>query len=869
MVLKTADEFTSDVEEGLFAALAHGASVVTANNRLARYLRLAYGRAQRERGRPVWEAPDILPWRAYVSRGAAGVRAAQGSVAASLSDVQERFIWSRLVRSQGGGFLCHDAAFGALAQEAFGLVADYGLALPQASGSLETEGFLALARAFEKELGRLQREDPARDAHRLAQALRLGQVPPPAQLLWVGFRDMTPAQENVIAACQEKGGHCLRVPLPDRGRVQEARIFPTLEEEMTAALLWAREQWIKKPMARYGLVVPDLEHHRLWLNRLAEDVLGDLSTAQGPIYEFSLGAPLIEAPVVAMALRAWRLVAGALRAADVASLIQSPFMRGAKEERSARAQTAFEVLDEGADLTLSDTISLLSGSATPIAREAFARVHAQSRAFATRSRASVWADRLMGILRTLGWPGVSSQTEYQAVAALHEALEAVAGVDALTGPLSFERILGVVSDVLAARIFQGGDQDAPLQILGPLEAAGLPFDGLWIGNLHDRVWPALRSAHPLLPLAWQREHHLPHAHIEDDIRFAQELVRELSVAAPMVVLSTGLHDGKEALRVSPVLARFHPQAVAGPDYKRQAERFFEARLPLEEVRDEPAPLVAPRDTGYGTGLFAAQAACPFKAAAQYRFQAHPLSAPSYGISPAVRGTVLHKALEFWFSGLGGDGPYGDLDEADREARMKEAVATAFAGARVAYRLFPVAFRDIEALRVQGILRAFLAYENDRPSYRVVACEREVEQVCGPLTVRGRIDRIDVIEDREVLIDYKTGRLPTLDLDTDRPQQPQLLFYATARGPAVAAFAFADLSVRGPGYKVWTGVKDLWPGALVVPDWEEKSTQWRALFDRLATHFAEGHAPVDPLPGACEHCGRESFCRVGERRSDDT
>lgn len=867
MVLKSADEFTKDSEAKVFVALAAGACLVTANNRLARHIQLAYGEAQRRAGRTAWETPDILPFHAYIVRAGERVRMLTAEAGPALTDAQEQWIWADLVRAQGNRFLCDDGAFAGLARQAFKLVADYRLPLPPPNGGLETDAFLLLARAFERELARIGREDGSREIQRVARALREGRLTPPPRLFWAGFHELTPAQAEVFAACEAAGGLCEILPLPDLAGSQQAFLFPTVENECVAALLWAREKIRDRPQGRYGLVVPDLESYRVTMTRLADDIL-ERSASPGRAYELSLGESLKDAPVVAAACRLWRALDEPLSALDAASLIQSPFISGTEGERGRRAQAAYEVLDEGKAVGLSDLVLRLSSAGTPHFSGAVGRLSRTVRAWPKRASPSAWCRLLGEALEVVRWPGSLSKPEHQAVAALREVLESVAGLDAVVSSLSYGRVLSLVDDALVARVFQGEVRGASLQVLGPLEAVGLSFDGLWIANLHDRVWPATRQPHPLLPLAWQREHHLPHAHVEDDIRFAQALITDFVKASPDVILSTALHDGKEPQRPSRALEGYGLQQVPAPLYKNRAGRVFATRLPLEEIPEVRAPLVMPRSPGYGTGLFAAQAACPFRAAAQYRLQADPLTAPAIGLSPATRGAVLHKALEHWFSALPDPAMSHALDPQDREERIREALVAALDAAQEDFRAFPVAYKALEATRMQGLLRGFLAFEEARGPFLVEACEKEVVFPVGALVARGRIDRVDKVGGRSLLIDYKTGRIPKLDLDAERPQYPQLLLYALAEGPTVAGFAYADLSASGPAYKVWAQDDSLWPDATLVPDWEEKRAQWRGIFERLAAQFVEGVAPVDPAPGACEYCGRQSLCRVGEEPSDD-
>jgi len=868
MVLKTADEFTKDSYQELFSALAAGATVVTANNRLARHIALLWGEAERARGLAVWETPDVLPWTAYIRRAADVVRAGLATPAAPLSDTQERWLWADLVRAQEAGFLCTDQAFGDLAADAWRLLADYAQPVPAGDGSPETEAFVALARAFKDRLRVNQREDRARDGARVVTALQRGALAPPAILVWAGFQRLTPIQNQVNDAGLAAGGAVKILGLPQVQGSMQALVFPSVDNELTATLLWAQDRFLHNPQGRYAIVVPDLERHRLPMARLADEIFAVTTHTEERPYGFSLGAPLVDAPVIAAALRAWRLIQGPLGPMDAALLMQSPFVAGAQTPRAVRAQAAYAVLEGGIALGLPDMAGLAQSLGARDWSARLMRLASRVRAWPKRARASVWAGLMMDALGVLGWPGFAAQAEYQAAAALRDVLESIAGLDAVAAPMSYGLALATVQEALAERVFQAGDSEARVQIMGPLEAVGLSFDGLWVVNLHDGVWPAMRQPHPLLPLAFQREHHFPHADIEDDVRYAEALTQYFSRAAPEVYLSAALHDGRDPQRPSRLLENFAPKVAAAPPFTGRAARVFAARSSLEEIRESPAPLVALRPTGYGVGLFAAQAGCPFKAAAQYRFRADPLSPLSYGLAPSVRGAVLHAALEQLFRALPDQAALMSLSLIAKEQQIAAAVAHALAGAHEAYRAFPHAFLALEAQRYQDLVRDFLALEEGRPAFRVQACEKEVDFLCGEIKARVRIDRVDEVGGRLVLIDYKTGKVPTLDLASERPLYPQLLLYAAALGEDVAGFAYAALSARGSSYKAWVRDADLLPGATVVPEWEQRAASWPVLLRRLADEFGEGRADVKPEPGACDYCGRESLCRIGERGQDD-
>ncbi len=859
MVLKSANEFTGGPDFGLYAALEAGACLITANNRLARRVQRGYAESRHEAGQRAWEAPDVLPWRAFVMRAGAQARTL-GRSRPLLTAAQEQWIWSELVAEQGPEFLCQDRDFGALAADAWQLLADHALPLPHAGGDRESEIFVALAQRFTDRLGTLGREDAAREAERVAVALREGRGRVPARVLWAGFERLTPAQEAVRAACEAAGAACEVLPLPDVGGQVDACIFPVFASESTAALLWARERIAANPAGRYALVVPDLATHRGRLLRLAHEVFAAKGSHATAPYEISLGAALAEAPVVVTARRIWRLAARAVKASDAASLVQSPFIAGAPGER---ASCAYAILGAGPEIGIGSVVRALRHAGSSSAEAAFARLAGVARKWPRQASASAWAGLFMGALQAVGWPGAAREGDYQAVAAVHEVLESVATLEAVAGKLSYAQALTTIEGALRDRVFQEGGGDAPLQIMGPLEALGLTFDGLWILNLHDRVWPPVRPSHPLLPLAFQRAHRLPHAFIEDDVRYASQLIADLARAAPETILSSALHDGVEALRPSRAVLDRGPREMGGVAFATRARRAFEARAPLEASPQRPAPLEVSSAGPYGAGMLAAQAACPFRAMAQYRLRADPLDEPGYGLAPSTRGAVTHKVMEMWFAQFPQPRAWQALTTDERNRRIEETVAAAQAAARDEYAAFPAAFMALEARRMERVLGDFLEREELRPPFEVVAREKEVTLPCGPLTVRGRIDRADLVDGRLLLIDYKTGKMPNVDWEGERPEHPQLLFYAAAEGDGVAGIAYAGLSARNGGYKAWARDGDLIPEARVVDRWDEVTRLWPALLARLASGFADGVAAVDPLQGACEYCAREPFCRVAE------
>src|SRR6202020_2340922 len=128
-------------------------------------------------------------------------------------------------------------------------------------------------------------------------------------------------------------------------------------------------------------------------------------------------------------------------------------------------------------------------------------------------------------------------------------------------------------------------------------------------------------------------------------------------------------------------------------------------------------------------------------------------------------------------------------------------------------------------------------------FEVSGSEKEFADVSvGPLRLSVRMDRVDVVEGGEVLIDYKTGDASPNDWLTERPDAPQLPLYAIlSEAERLKGIAFGLVRAGDgralKGYAVREGIL---PGRLTKL--KEASTlqaqveRWRQVLVGLAEEF---------------------------------
>ncbi len=899
---------TEDMDLTTFAALAAGATVVTASRRLARQLQADFNRRMQSEGRGAWAGADILPWPAWVARiwsETFGLALADPAVAPRvlLSSAQERRLWEAIVNdSAWSHVLLQLPATARTAQEAWQLVHEWRLPLPMIEAGAPNEdarAFVAWADRFARECGRNGWLDAARVPDLLADAFERRQLTPPARLLFAGFDEFTLQQQCLIDCLKRAGTEIESIAAATAsGRAARLACQEPAGEIMLAAR-WARRILEGQPAARIGIVVPDLQAQAGTIARVFDDLFVPAATlpGAGPVvrpYNISLGRPLSDYPLAHSALLVLQLALGKLTYTQAGSLLRSPFLGGAEAELSRRALLDAELRRLGETAVTPalclrraearDTDGTPRAFAAPRLAQHLKTLRTVLDALPRRQLPSNWAEAFSRLLHAMGWPGERALTsaEFQTFEAWRELTTELSALDVIAGRIDGSEALSTLRRLAVERIFQPETPAVPIQILGVLETAGLAFDHLWVMGLHDGMWPASPRPNPLLPIALMRRHGLPHASAERELAFARSLTARLLASAPEVIASYPMRRGDEDLRPSPLivdLPEIVPQALVVSPANSFRDVIHDAGV-LETLTDNRAPaLPAGAAVQRGTAVFRDQAACPFRAFARVRLGAQQLDEPGPGLDDSTRGRLLHGVLARVWRELKTHAALCAQAPENLQALVRVQVAVQVAHeARYRQGTFTVRFTAIEQRRLETLVLDWLEIEKTRAPFTVVATEAPKEVEIGGLRIHAVIDRVDELPDgARAVIDYKTGRPKPSQWSGARPDEPQLPLYSLAHAP-VSAVLFARLR-RGemgfvgvaredgliPGLRAFEATRD----AADYGSWDGLHRAWRDTLEALGQSFRSGDATVDPKypRKTCEHCGLTPLCRVHEREAD--
>ena len=871
----------------LVAALDSGAVVVTPNNRLARAITGHYDHVQSAAGRTAWPSPRALPWNAWLATLWLDALAADAWPApfALLDSAQSQHLWERAIEADGIALLDAGGAAerAADAWRTFHAHANPGESPSQFSGGGDdAAAFARWARRYARNVADLGCVDIAALADPLIAALRRVPFVEDRAIVLAGFVEFTPQQARFADALRTAGASVATQAMPSRSVARSRAQYRTATDELAAALQWARGVTLADPAARATIAVVDLSARLDLVVQLADEILRPNAVASAELgrprpYNVSLAPPLSTHPLAVAALDLIELAHRGLPLARASALVRSPYLAGgvaaagrrARLERGWREQNVTEV-------SLNALIHALAGD-DPL--RAGLMSMSQALRHATPRSPHAWADAVLDALDRCGWPGGDSQASalFQSHDALLRAIGAWRALSLVEPQMDLRAMLATLRAHCARTSFQPEGLPARIEILGVLEAAGLDFDGLWLAGMDADAWPPRVLPEAFLPVSWQRARGVVQASADHALERATRLTAQLAGSARTVIASHVMTTDHPPRSVSPLCD--WPLETRAPQPTPTMLAIATAPA-LDRQVDATLPAL-PVGVGLkgGVKIVELQSDCPFRAAAALRLHAGGWPRPGIGLTALERGNLVHAAMASLWSSLGDQATLNSLDEATLQARIADAVAVARkAIADTRWRSMPPVIAGVETGRLARLMSTFLRdHEATRPPFRVIGSEVKVDLALGGLSLGLRIDRIDAVDAGIVVIDYKTGPLPSVrQWLLPRPVAPQTGLYALAlkqRDPAQPVRAVALMSLRS-GDSAVRGIADdtlQWEGLSTpavasgdrLADFDALEQWWHARFGALAEAFRQGDAAVTPRdrPSPCAHCDFKPLCRI--------
>ncbi|MHB8302771.1 MAG: PD-(D/E)XK nuclease family protein [Acidobacteriaceae bacterium] len=919
--------------------------LVTSTARAARALRARYDRAQQEKARTGWLTPQVLGWEAWLSTLWTAAIACGAETRALLSPLQELHLWKKVLQQdEAARRTLSSIGLAELAQQASRELERYRIPLKLLRGESgqDAQAFSTWVTEMASLCGKSSWLLGAQMETAIAGAIASGKLKLPQQVLLIGFDRTTPSQRAVLDALEVRGCQVSFTELQAArapGASQPVLVYArTLDQEIVCAVQWIRQRLLSNPAQRIGVIVPASAELRDRIDATFRAVLApssmDIRAARTELpYEFSLGTPMVRLSPIRTALSLLRWMHAPIPAEELSWLLVHGWFSDIPSEGRATLDRKFRErtfqLGGPASFSAFRQWLLRAGNSAsseeesaPLRRtldDLAATVPASRQGNATdrlRSFAE-WREFMEELLRTANFRLLKPATsqDFQLLQRWNAMLNDLSSLNAVAGPVRFSSALEQLEHLANNTLFALETTDAPVQVLGIPESAGLAFDAVWWMNAQASVWPPQGRAQPLLPWGVQRAAHMPYADPVEDYAFAQRVTRRILRCGKDAVVSFALQNSDPATAssrvpdrevvVSPLVREALPDTpmIAAEELLPHAEgpgAGMQTPM-LEKIYEEPAVPFLSAEVRGGVRFLELQSACPFRSFAELRLGARPLADFAAGLDPATQGTIVHKVLQKFWEETGSQMKLLQTGPAELRQILHKHIQTELADfAERASETWQAALLRIEGDRMEERLLLWLEREKSRPEFTVIETEDELEHSqLGGIHFRCRVDRIDAVEQGHVLLDYKTGIVNRSECMGDRPDQPQLPVYAVLReqqnsaaGP-LAGIAFAGLHPRKVDFTIVGSLPSVFSrpaqningqgstsqddrpavrksgrfdaAALSPSEMRAQVAEWDATLARLANDFRDGVAVVGPKNESvtCTHCALALLCRIRE------
>src|SRR5258707_9352495 len=300
-------------------------TVVTPNQRLSQALMLEFDAFQIGKGLSVWEAPDILPFGAFVQRLYEDGLYADLSAALPmlLTPAQEEELWKQVV---GGSGLLDVEGAATKCRDTWNLANPWRI--HPGAGNQDTEAFARWLTHYKK------KTENDLDTPRLPDALQrfLPELKRPKLVVACAFDILPPQTKEFLDALGTEIAFCR--PDPRSATVSRAA-FDSAKHEIEAAARWARAR-LEAGGKRIGVVIPSLQEKRKEVVRVFSRVVPPGGEKAAMPFNIAIGIPLERYPLVALALSVLRVSQEEIPFEEASRLVRSPFIGGAETELGAR-----------------------------------------------------------------------------------------------------------------------------------------------------------------------------------------------------------------------------------------------------------------------------------------------------------------------------------------------------------------------------------------------------------------------------------------------------------------------------------------------------------------------------------------------------
>ena len=690
--------------------------------------------------------------------------------------------------------------------------------------------------------------------------IRNGDISIEHPLHFVNFEFIAPIEESFIEACKTQ----VDIEFFKASQTTpyiESRVFLNEEHECMQIVEWCKTQIENNK--KILIVTPQLDQIIDRLTSMLDktfhpETFTPSLSQEKRIYQFSLNTPLFHLSMVYLNFKLIEVAArGTSKINELKNILSHSGWSESKElcrryrlinylERKRRGNISIKDLIEMSELIedLNDEI--------PYLKTHLNQIYASHHEWRIKRNPSGWIKAFDMYLKNIQSSLLNPKDAFEEsiYEAWNKTNEIIASLDNLMGEISIQEMLDVLQYYLKKTTHQHQHQgNFKIDILGFHESVYEKYDATWIMNLNEHHWPIPHQYNPFIPIKIQHDRHIS-THEKRHLN-ASKILDKFIHTSPFVTLSYAKKMGEEEIFPSPTLYSFvSSKLLEDTNFKYKKNKLNHEFI--EYIEDNTSNKIEVQKTvKSGIKLLEAQSICPAWAFYEFRLGAKQIEdEDEENLTTRLRGNLFHKTLEEFWTEYKSSSLVSALNEKELSKKIQEITHKNISIERKNYPRILSEFFNIEEMRLISYLEKWIHHELKRGDFEVKETEKNIPIHLGCLNFNIKIDRIDEVNQNNIVIDYKSGTTKTLnEWFLNAYGELQMPFYALfASNKPIDAIAIGVINAAKPQ---WIGIgrdKDLLQGikdstATQYQSWDDLIGFWRCRIDDAIKSYESGNAAV--------------------------
>lgn len=679
-------------------------------------------------------------------------------------------------------------------------------------------------------------------------------------LHFVNFEFIAPIEESFIEACKTQ----VDIEFFKASQTTpyiESRVFLNEEHECMQIVEWCKTQIENNK--KILVVTPQLDQIIDRLTSMLDktfhpETFTPSLSQEKRIYQFSLNTPLFHLSMVYLNFKLIELAArGTSKINELKNILSHSGWSESKElcrryrlinylERKRRGNISIKDLIEMSELIedLNDEI--------PYLKTHLNQIYASHHEWRIKRNPSGWIKAFDMYLKNIQSSLLNPKDAFEEsiYEVWNKTNETIASLDNLMGEISIQEMLDVLQYYLKKTTHQHQHQgNFKIDILGFHESVYEKYDATWIMNLNEHHWPIPHQYNPFIPIKIQHDRHIS-THEKRHLN-ASKILDKFIHTSPFVTLSYAKKMGEEEIFPSPTLYSFvSSKLLEDTNFKYKKNKLNHEFI--EYIEDNTSNKIEVQKTvKSGIKLLEAQSICPAWAFYEFRLGAKRIEdEDEENLTTRLRGNLFHKTLEEFWTEYKSSSLVSALNEKELSKKIQEITHKNISVEKKNYPRILSEFFNIEEMRLISYLEKWIHHELKRGDFEVKETEKNIPIHLGCLNFNIKIDRIDEVNQNNIVIDYKSGTTKTLnEWFLNAYGELQMPFYALfASNKPIDAIAIGVINAAKPQ---WIGIgrdKDLLQGikdstATQYQSWDDLIGFWKCRIDDAIKSYESGNAAV--------------------------